>query len=227
MARALWSTRVAGGRRRGDRRRHVVGVREPDRGATREGATQRSADPKRRRDTGACSAGRWGGRDRLDREVRRGPFDVAGRAREVTEVADAAPRVPELPSASPAGHWVCDRVVVALPVASVGRRSGEAEGPRRQHRIRGEHGEPRIICAVHEDAAGGGGRQGRRPAVDDRVGLPIAIQLIPKQVRRHDDRRSEFGKDLAQRDLVDLEDAGPRAELARPQVAAQIRRAHQ
>ena len=73
----------------------------------------------------------------------------------------------------------------------------------------------------------GGGGQGGGPPVDDGIGLAVAIELVPEQVRGDDDRRSEIGQDLGQGHFVDLEHAVARPKLTARQAATKVRCPHQ
>ena len=69
--------------------------------------------------------------------------------------------------------------------------------------------------------------EGRDPPVDDRVGLPAAVQLVTEQVGGHDDGRPELGKDPLEGQLVDLEDRGWWSFVRRSESAAKIGGGHE
>ena len=141
----------------------------------------------------------------FDRDVRGRAPDVAGRARIRPEVADAAPGIRQLPTASVTGHRISDRTDIRRLLLPVRRHRVEAERAGRKRRRRCDHRQSRVVDVVHETAAGGCRREGGHPAVHDGVRLAEPIQLIAKDVGRNDDGWRESGEDLLERRLVDLE----------------------
>ena len=58
--------------------------------------------------------------------------------------------------------------------------------------------------------------------IDDRVGLPVAIELVPEQVRGDDHGRSDLGEDLLKCRFVYFEDGVARAGMTMSDPAAQV-----
>ena len=67
-----------------------------------------------------------------------------------------------------------------------------------------EVGDGRVVGV--EDQRGGGARRHRRPAVGDRVELAVAVELVAEQIGQQQRARLQLVDDLAEPELVDLEE---------------------
>ncbi len=73
--------------------------------------------------------------------------------------------------------------------------------------VAAEVGDERVVGVEHEAAAAGPLGDRLPPLVGQRLGLPVAVELVAEEVAEDDQGRVELGGDLWQPRLVDLEQA--------------------